>query len=233
MNHPLVIIPARSGSKGIRHKNLQRIGSKSLIHHAIDHALQLVPPEYIIFSSDSHDYIQHVYDINPRILCRIRPSHLSLDDSTALYTWRDCVHHFDSTQSIDIKYSIYLEPSSPFRSLSFLKTQYSNFLQSTDDLRYSVSVTDSKYSFEKQILLDESSRPSALVVDNNDYFTQKQHVPTTYHKNGVFYMAKNDHILNSDQLFSGNQTCSVTPFEVVNIDTQADLAYARFLFNLK
>lgn len=35
---PLVVIPARGGSKGIPHKNIKKLGGKPLICYAIDTA---------------------------------------------------------------------------------------------------------------------------------------------------------------------------------------------------
>ena len=51
---PLVIIPARGGSKGIPHKNIKELGGKPLLCYAIDAAR--------IFTTD--DNIQHQLEVS-------------------------------------------------------------------------------------------------------------------------------------------------------------------------
>ena len=49
---PLVIIPARGGSKGIPHKNIKPLDGKPLIYYTIDVARQIVSDEDICVSTD-------------------------------------------------------------------------------------------------------------------------------------------------------------------------------------
>ena len=57
MRDTLCIIPARSGSKGIKHKNIL-CSKKKLILHSINFAKKLNFVKDIVFSSDSNKYIK-------------------------------------------------------------------------------------------------------------------------------------------------------------------------------
>lgn len=224
-----IVIPARSGSKGIPNKNLSSINGKSLVSITLSHALSLVDPPDIIFTSDSSLYLEHAALTSPSILFRKRPSSLSTDDATALSTWLDAVTYSESVSRETVHASIYLEPTCPFRNLEFLKRNLSLFLESGDDLWFSVSETDSKYRLEKQLFLDKNFSPRSILSDYNDFYTQKQNSKKSYHKNGVFYFVRTSYLKSCKSLFSGNQKAIITTDAVINIDTPDDLAFARFL----
>lgn len=57
---PLVIIPARGGSKGIPHKNIKELGGKPLICYAIDAARKFTTDDNICVSTDDEDIIKVV-----------------------------------------------------------------------------------------------------------------------------------------------------------------------------
>ena len=59
---PLVIIPARGGSKGIPHKNIKPLRSKPLICYAIDTARKFTSDENICVSTDDDAIIKVVED---------------------------------------------------------------------------------------------------------------------------------------------------------------------------
>ena len=58
----IVTIFARQGSQGVRNKNIQEIGGKTLISRAIDDAQKLTFSNEIIFSSDSVSYLNKIPD---------------------------------------------------------------------------------------------------------------------------------------------------------------------------
>ena len=53
----LAIIPARSGSKGLKNKNIKKIKNKSLIQYAIDAAVSSNIFSHILLTSDSIKYV--------------------------------------------------------------------------------------------------------------------------------------------------------------------------------
>ena len=54
---PLVIIPARSGSKGIPGKNLMPIAGKSMLAWAVDAAAEVVGHQWVVVSSDGEEIL--------------------------------------------------------------------------------------------------------------------------------------------------------------------------------
>ena len=75
----LAIIPARSGSKGIKNKNLQKIiGNKSLIEHTYDIAKKSKIFDKIIVSTDSNAYKNYLQQKKIPIEY-LRPKKLSKD----------------------------------------------------------------------------------------------------------------------------------------------------------
>jgi len=54
----LAIIPARSGSKSIPHKNIRSLGGKPLIAYSIEHALRSLLINRVIVSTDSGYYAE-------------------------------------------------------------------------------------------------------------------------------------------------------------------------------
>ena len=64
MKDTLCIIPARSGSKGIKDKNILKLNNKELIIHSIKFAKKLKFVKHIILSTDSQNYL----DISKKFL---------------------------------------------------------------------------------------------------------------------------------------------------------------------
>ena len=53
----IVVIPARSGSKGIPNKNIMKFASRSLVSYALDSACESKLVDEIILTSDSEEIL--------------------------------------------------------------------------------------------------------------------------------------------------------------------------------
>ena len=74
----LFVIPARSGSKGVKNKNLKLCAGESLLRRAVKIASDISFDSRIVVSTDSEIYLKHIEDLN----CSssfLRPSYLSGD----------------------------------------------------------------------------------------------------------------------------------------------------------
>tara|TARA_Y100000994_G_scaffold106750_1_gene87986 strand:- start:159 stop:893 length:735 start_codon:yes stop_codon:yes gene_type:complete len=221
-----IIVPARAGSKGILHKNIKIINGKSLLQRTLESATSLVNTEDICLSTDSDDYYFHVRDLyNPVYLKR--SNNLSGDKSLAINVWKNALE-FLKNKNKQYSYSIYLEPTSPIRNTSWIREIFQKFRLSKDDLWMSIKETDSKYRLEKQFEIEENGAIKNA-YQKNDIYSIRQNSKRTYHKDGVFYLARNQYIAHASNLLEGKIKGIINNFTSVNIDTYEDLDYAKFL----
>ena len=110
---PLVIIPARGGSKGIPHKNIKPLGGKPLICYAIDTARKFTSDENICVSTDDDAIIKVVEDYGLNVPFK-RPYYLATDNAGtndvllhALDFYEQKGNHYDVV--------VLLQVTSPFR----------------------------------------------------------------------------------------------------------------------
>ncbi len=79
----LALIPARSASKGIPHKNIRRLTGKPLLAHSIEHALKSKLITRTIISTDSQIYVEIAREYGAETPF-LRPPEISQDLSTDL-----------------------------------------------------------------------------------------------------------------------------------------------------
>ena len=225
-NDLCIIVPARSGSKGIPNKNIKVINGKSLLERTLESAGKLVRMEDVCLSSDSKEYYNQIKNLEKPIFLE-RSKNLSGDKSLAIEVWKNAIE-FLNKENNKYNFSLFLEPTSPIRNTSWIKEVYEKFKISRDDLWMSIKETDSKYRIEKQFEIKENGEIKNQ-FQKNDIYSLRQNSKKTYHKDGVFYMARNDYILQASNLLEGKIKGIVNKFTSINIDTYEDLDYANYL----
>ena len=110
---PLVVIPARGGSKGIPHKNIKPLGGKPLICYAIDTARKFTSDENICVTTDDDAIIKVVEDYGLKVPFK-RPDYLATDNAG---TNGVLLHALDFYEQKGSHYDVVvlLQATSPFR----------------------------------------------------------------------------------------------------------------------
>ena len=140
----LALIPARSGSKGIKNKNMQKIGDRSLIAHTVSFLNSIKYIDHKVISTDSDIYIKEAkkYGLNNYLK---RSKILSNDNASIIDVVSNVIKKLEDGENLFFDYLILLEPTSPFRKkndiLNCLKIAINNNAQSV----FTVSKLDSKY----------------------------------------------------------------------------------------
>src|SRR6185312_6737423 len=116
---PLVVIPARGGSKGIPGKNIKPLHGKPLIHYTIDVARAVFSDEQILVSTDSEEIRSCVEETGLK-LPFLRPEALATDTAG---TYEVLLHAiaFSEQNSYSPDTLIVLQPTSPFRTAKHLR----------------------------------------------------------------------------------------------------------------
>ena len=104
----VAVIPARSGSVELAHKNLSVVGGKSLLNRAIDFAVGAEMFDKIIVTTD---YCEHLF-YREGIEVRNRPENLATSTTTMVEVLEDVIETFGLATEDKV---VLLQPTSPFR----------------------------------------------------------------------------------------------------------------------
>lgn len=123
----LGIIPARSGSKGIKKKNIRKLNGKPLIQYSIDQALKSKISRVIVNTDDPK-----IASLSKSLGAEVpflRPKRLAGDTTTTLSVVKNTISQFKK-QSYNPDIVIVLQPTNPFRTKNMIDKSIS-ILQST------------------------------------------------------------------------------------------------------
>ena len=181
--NPLVIIPARGGSKGIPYKNIKPLNGKPLICYSIDVAREFTYEDNICVSTDDDKIISVVerYGLNVPFK---RPSELASDTASS----NDVLLHalnFYEQQGRAIDVIVLLQPTSPFRKVGFLKEAIALFDPSIDMV---VSVKES-HANPYYNCFEENSNGYLTISKSTDHpITRRQDATKVWEYNGSIYV---------------------------------------------
>jgi CMP-N-acetylneuraminic acid synthetase len=111
----ICIIPARSGSKGLKNKNILNLSGKPLIAHTIQYALSNKKIDKVIVTTDSKIIakISNRYGAETPFL---RPKNIAGDLSTTEETLKHALLKYEKLNKTLYDYCIYLSPCDIFRN---------------------------------------------------------------------------------------------------------------------
>lgn len=112
-NNVLAIIPARSGSKGLKDKNIKILNGKPMIAYTIEAAIKSNVFEDIMISTDSEKYSQIAKKYGATIPF-LRDKRLATDESTTIEVVEDVLIKLKENGKEYEKFMI-LQPTSPLR----------------------------------------------------------------------------------------------------------------------
>jgi CMP-N,N'-diacetyllegionaminic acid synthase len=178
---PLVVIPARGGSKSIPRKNIKFLNGKPLIQYTLETARALFADSQICLSTDDQEIKSVVENLGLSVPF-IRPDHLASDTAG---TYEVLLHalEFYENKAYYPDTLILLQATSPFRSVHHLKEAIDLF-DSTCDMVVSVKETKSNPYF----VLREENEEGWLVRFKEGNFIRRQDCPKVFQLNGAIYI---------------------------------------------
>ena len=115
------VIPARSGSRRVKDKNIRLLGGKPLIAWTIETALRSPYLSKVIVSTDSEEYASIARDYGAEVPF-IRPDEISDDCDTGLVV-KHCVDWLEENKGYHTDVAVTLQPTNPFRNLTYEQLQ--------------------------------------------------------------------------------------------------------------
>lgn len=184
----ICIITARSGSKGLKNKNIRKLKGLPLLAHTIIAAKKSKVFNRVILSTDSKLYANIGLKFGAEVPF-IRPRKLAT--STAHHP--DVVNHavkfLEKKEKIKFDYIMMLQPTSPYRNAKHIDEAIKKFLKEKNDSLISIKKQD--YPPWWMFILDKSKLGQFLKFKNKNVFNlERQEFPKLFRPNGAIYISK-------------------------------------------
>ena len=182
-NKVTAIIPARSGSKGIRNKNLQKINGQSLVQIALKNACSAKEINEVYLSSDSKKIlVQAKKFLGVKIHKRDKKS---ASDSASS---KDVLKSFLKLKNFQNKILIYIQPSSPLKNFDHLNKSIKIFKKYKINTLISCYKADNDLNekiFKSFIKEKKNIKP---LYKKNSLYTNRQNLKEILIPNGAFFI---------------------------------------------
>ncbi|MCC5915629.1 MAG: acylneuraminate cytidylyltransferase family protein [Balneolaceae bacterium] len=223
---PLVIIPARGGSKRLPGKNIKPLNGKPLIHYTIEAARQLFSDDHICVSTDDK-MIKKVAEDTGLSVPFIRPKELARDSSGSREVLLHAISFYEE-RGYKPETIILLQPTSPLRNSAHIKEALQLY---SSDLDMVVSVKETKTN-PYRVLYEESEEGYLEKSKDPERLDNPKLIPPVWEFNGAIYVINSRSLIEQPISKFKKIRKYVMPAEVsIDIDTEADWKYAQYLIN--
>ena len=224
----LAVCPARGGSKGIPHKNLQPFLGVPLVAR-VGHLVAEVPEiDRAIVSTDSAD-IARVSRESGLDAPFYRPTELSGDRISDLEVLTHALLEMEHLDRMTYDIVVMLQPTSPLRRAEHVRATIHMLVDGAWDAVWTVSETDSKDHPLKQLTVT-NGRLDYYDQTGKQIIARQQLVPV-YHRNGVAYAIRRSCLLDQHSIKGERTGALVLEGKLVSIDTIWDLELAEFIYS--
>ncbi|MCX5677972.1 MAG: methyltransferase domain-containing protein [Candidatus Omnitrophica bacterium] len=224
-----ILIPSRSGSKGLYRKSMVLLDFKPLIEYTLDAAVGAKHIRHVYLTTDEPDLLSK-YKGYHGIRIIERPKVLSGDDVSIKDVILHALSAMDKNKP-DILALLF--PSAPLRTASHVdrSVEFAISLKSFDSV---VSVTRTRFSPYGGLKLDGRNRAKFLLKDGPKYF-RRQDQPVTYKLNGAIWIVKARDVQKLNDLLLGKDSYGFEMDEAdsVNVETLYDIPFAEAMLSFR
>ena len=217
------IIPARSGSKGIRDKNLQIIGGKTLLEWTILASIKSEQIDRTIVSTDSEMYAELCRNAGAEVPF-IRPADISGDKATDFQFISHAMDYLESEGKIS-DLLVHLRPTTPLRDPETIDKAVNEFKENRKRFSSLRSVHEMGESAYKTFEISENGNLQTVFTKINEIDSSnnaRQNFPKTFVANGYVDVLNCEYISDKSQIHGDNVKAFLTE-PVLEVDTLWDL----------
>tara|TARA_B100001093_G_scaffold418512_1_gene409772 strand:- start:27 stop:707 length:681 start_codon:yes stop_codon:yes gene_type:complete len=223
MSETLIFIPARSGSKRIKNKNIRKINGKPLIYWTIKYAKKYAKDEDILVSSDSR--IINQLSVNEKVKFLKRPKRLSGDNANVYFAVVHALKKIDNKKKY--KYIALLQPTSPLRPKEMISD--------------GIKVLKKNKNFQNLIHLERTYNKIGFLSKKNewqplyDYTVRGQDIANQFRPSGCLFLYLRKDFENLKKFIKRKNYGFIQKekIETVNIDNEEDFVKLKYLLKNK
>lgn len=218
----IAIIPARSGSKGVKDKNIRMLNGKPLMAYSIEAALNSKQFTCIHVSTDSEEYARIAMQYGAEVPF-LRRKETASDTASSWDAVREVLNRYrEFGQEFDTV--ALLQPTSPLRTEEDICKGYQILKDKNADSV--ISVCEAEHSpLWCNTLIEDGCMDGFIKTDDN---APRQKLSVYYRLNGALYIVKTSVILEKRDIYQKNSyACRMSQEHSVDIDTELDFCIAK------
>lgn len=219
----LAIIPARSGSKGLKDKNIKLLNGKPLMVYSIEAGIFSDKFDTVHVSTDSDEYASIARKFGADVPF-LRDKQYSDDNSS---TWDVVKYVIDSYETRGKKFDnvAILQPTSPLRTKQHIIDCFDVMKEKSAEAVVSVCEVDHSPLICGQIPPDGSLKG---FIEKNIISSPRQKLPQFYRLNGAIYLLRTNILYEFDSIYECNvYSYKMEQYSSVDIDTEIDFKLAE------
>lgn len=225
MGSVLAIIPARSGSKSVKDKNIRLMDGKPMIAYSIEHAQKANCIDRIIVSTDSEEYaaIARKYGAETPFL---RPAEYATDTALDYDVFLHALNYLEEVEGYIPELVVQLRPTYPIRRISDIENMV-NYLREHPEIDSMRCVAPAKEVAYKMWHMDGQGMLSPIMKDIPEcYNMPRQQLPKVYYQNACIDVVRTE-VITKKHSMSG---CKIAGYEMsdnFDIDTEEEFEKAE------
>ncbi|MBM6997260.1 acylneuraminate cytidylyltransferase [Paenibacillus sp. DXFW5] len=225
MSEILAIIPARSGSKTVKHKNIRPLNGKPMLAYSIEHALDSKRINRTIVSTDSEEYadIAKQYGADVPFL---RPKEISEDHSLDIEVFQHALNYLSDHEGYIPDVVVQLRPTYPIRDVRDIDAMVDILLtdETADSVRCVAQANEIAY---KMWRMDGDNKLTPLLADIPEaYNMPRQKLPTLYYQNACIDVVRTKVITELNSM-TGSNIKGYVMRQNFDIDTEQEFLRAE------
>lgn len=220
----LAVIPARSGSKGIKDKNIKLLNGLPLCAYTITAAIKSGIFTEICFSTDSDHYaeIARSYGANTPFL---RDETLSDDTASSWDVVEDAVEQY-RLKGQEFDAVMLLQPTVPFRSAGDIRNALKMMKERKANAIVSVTTPSHSPYWCAELPGDGDMN---IYHKKIELLVGRQQLPQQYILNGAIYLSRVEHLKNAKSIYeTGCYAYIMPPERSYDIDSELDFEWCSF-----
>lgn len=223
MKH-IAIVPARSGSKGLKDKNIKELKGKPLMAYTIEAALSSGVFDCVHVSTDSEEYAAIARECGADVPF-LRTRELAGDTTSSWDALRYVINRYEELGKV-FDYVTLLQPTSPLRDAEDIKNACKILKEKDADAV--ISVCELEHSIQICNTLGENGSMCQFIDSNK--VGARQLGEKFYRLNGAIYMQKTSILMSGQNLYNENSYAYVMDkIHSIDIDDAFDFRMAQMV----
>lgn len=221
----LAVITARSGSKGLKDKNIKELNGKPLLAYSIEAALNSKLFDEVYVSTDSKKYAAIAKEYGASVPF-MREAENAGDQASSLDTIAEALSKYEKLGKVYDTVCL-LQPTSPLRTACDIQKGYELLEKKQARAVIGVTKTDHSPLWCGTLPTDDNLEG---FISKETLSKPRQELPAYYRINGALYLFRTDSFQPKMNLYEADCFAYVMPKErSIDIDDEMDFKLAEFL----